>query len=270
MRIKNKSTKKITPSAVISDLLITIAVIIGLYLIYILFWTGVVAKQAQDQLVQKYHWDIPQNNTQVAPEYKTDFPCDVSPTIEKTMIGRVYIPRFGADYVRNLVEGTNKIRVLDLQGYGHYKNSVMPGCIGNMAAAAHRGGFGESLKWVDKIKKGDAIIIRTQHYWFVYKKYQQEIVMPSHGEVILPIPLEFKSYVAKDAEEVARDLNAEGQEYLPDDKLAARERLLTFTTCHPRYGSKERFIIHAKLDYWSKVIEGVPKELLDKGVKIYS
>jgi sortase A len=255
---------------VLSDIFLTAAVLIGLYIIYMMYWTGVVASWDQNDLLKQYKWDMPSSVSTPAPKYHTDVPCENEPKAERDMIGRVYIPRFGGDYVRNLVQGTSKYRVLDLQGFGHYQSTAMPGCIGNMAAAAHRGGFGESLKYIDGLVNDDALIIRSLHYWYVYKMYKHEIVKPKHGEVILPIPSKFKSYVSKNAEEDAKQAEQNGQEYAPKDPLAARERLLTFTTCHPRYGVKERYIVHAKLDYWSRVSEGVPEEMLNAGTKIYN
>lgn len=265
-----KNLKPILVSDVISDIFLTLAILIALYIVYMLFWTGVIASFEQKKLVSQYQWDEPKVNTNPAPEYRTDIPCFANILPEKEMIGRIYVPKFGAEYVRNFVQGTNKYRVLDLQGYGHYDYSQMPGCIGNMAAAAHRGGFGESLKWIDRLNNDDAIVIRTQKYWYVYKVYQHEIVLPNRGDVTLPIPKVIGSFVMDDAETVAKYSQKLNMPYDPQNNKAAKERLLTFTTCHPRYGVTHRYIVHAKFDYWSKVKEGVPVEMLNVGTKIIS
>ena len=39
------------------------------------------------------------------------------------------------------------------------------------------------------------------------------------------------------------------------------ERLLTLTTCHPRYGDTERYIVHAKFDSWQPLSAGAPDEI---------
>jgi sortase A len=44
------------------------------------------------------------------------------------------------------------------------------------------------------------------------------------------------------------------------------ERLLTLTTCHPKYSDKERYIVHAKFAYWAIVKDGIPEEMKDAGV----
>ncbi|GHT82430.1 hypothetical protein FACS1894125_4930 [Actinomycetota bacterium] len=252
--------------AVVSDLLFTFAFLIFLYLLYMLYWTAVPAYYEQKELVESIDWDMPDDEFMNTPAVPLDFmPCDVDskdhykilfgenwkpqydanwkePSKENTMIGRSYIPRFGAENTANIVQGTDKVRVLDRQGFGHYENTVMPGCVGNFSAAAHRDGYGAQLGDVEKLKVGDALIIRTQHFWYVYKMYEYQIVPPEQGDVIAPVP---------------GNPNA-----IPSD------RLLTYTTCHPRWSMDQRYIIHAKFSYWATVRSGVPQELLDVGAKI--
>lgn len=251
--------------AVFSDLLFTVAFVIVLYLIYQLYWTAVPAYYEQQELAASIKWDIPED-ANVAATPLAFPPCDNThsddykklwgdnwqseynynwnaPEKEKTMIGRSYIPKFGKDYSRNIVEGTDKARILDRQGFGHYQTTVMPGCVGNFSAAAHRDGYGAPLGDVEEIvSNDDALIVRTRQFWYVYKYTGHEVVVPEDAGGILPVP--YKS-VNKPV-----------------------DRLLTYTTCHPRWSLDRRYILHAKFDYWATVVSGVPKEMLAVGTHI--
>jgi LPXTG-site transpeptidase (sortase) family protein len=250
--------------AILSDLLFTAAFIVALYILYQLYWTAVPAYYEQQELSDSIKWDEPDSYD--VPAVPLDYlPCDSTndaqweklwgdnwksdydlnwktPSEEKTMIGRVYSPALGTDFLRNLVEGTSRSAVLDHQGFGHYSQNAMPGCVGNFASAAHRDGYGAPLGDVENFKIGDAIVIRTQHYWYVYKTTGHEIVSPEQNSVLLPVPNQASTR--------------------PTD------RLLTFTTCHPRMSIEKRYIEYGKFSYWAEVKSGVPQELLDAGVKV--
>lgn len=156
---------------------------------------------------------------------------------------RLYAPRFGGDFVRNLVQGTSRFNVLDRQGFGHYQSTVMPGCVGNFAAAAHRDGYGAPLGDVEAFQAGDAVVIRTKEFWYVYSLTTHEVVEPTNSGVLLPVPNQ------------------------PNAKPV--KRIITLTTCHPRWSMAKRYIQYGEFKYWAKVKSGVPQEMLDAGTKIY-
>ncbi|MDR3127920.1 MAG: class E sortase [Bifidobacteriaceae bacterium] len=236
--LKNKLTHNILGA--LCEICLTLAIVVGLYIFYLVVWTGHISTNAQDLAVSKSDMTAPVDTKKPCPEYRNNYPVllDVP---EGQIIGQIYIPRFGSQYWRTLFQGTDK-QMLDTMGFGHYSQTAMPGQTGNFSSAAHRNGYGSSLADIDKISKNDAIVVRTKDYWFVYKATTSEIVDPYKTDGILPVP------------------------YKPDTKPA--ERLLTFTTCHPQYSSQFRFIQHARIDYWSKVSQGVPTELLVAGVEI--
>jgi sortase A len=118
----------------------------------------------------------------------------------------------------------------------------MPGCVGNFSSAAHRDGYGEPLGKVEDLQVGDAIVVRSPKYWYVYKMVSHEVVDPVDITVVSPVP--------------------------GDPKATPVEKFLTFTTCHPRWSMARRYIVHAKFDYWAEVKSGVPQEMLDAGTKI--
>jgi LPXTG-site transpeptidase (sortase) family protein len=225
---------------IICEICFTLAVIVGLYIFYLVVWTGLMSSNAQNDALAKISMDSPIDNKKPCPEYRDNWPViDTMP--DGQIMGLVYVPRFGKDYWRTLFQGTEK-DMLDTMGYGHYSQTAMPGQLGNFSAAAHRNGYGASLKDIQTIQNGDALIVRTSQFWFVYKATGFEIVRPEDTGGILPVP--YNSYG-----------NPTG-------------RLITFTTCHPEYSSELRYIEHGTIDYWGKVQEGVPKELLDVGAEV--
>ena len=148
----------------------------------------------------------------------------------------IYIPDFGTDYVFTVVEGTDLDELN--KGPGHYVDTPLPGAVGNVAIAGHRVGKGSPFLNLDKLKAGSAIVIRTRAYWYTYRVVGdrggnadavsalgfpgREIVDPSDVAVIAPVP----------------------------DKPGATptRRLLTLTTCHPKFTARQRMVIHAELD----------------------
>ncbi|WP_300768139.1 class E sortase [uncultured Bifidobacterium sp.] len=222
---------------VVGEVLITLAAICALYVVWQLWWTGVESDSAQEQARQSVSWERPGSSgaTTIAKAQKGDPPEQPTSASTNELIAEVYIPRFGDSWVRNLVQGTDMAQ-LNLHGFGHYESSQMPGQIGNFAVAAHRTGYGQSLGEIAKLRKGDAIIIRTKDYWYVYRYTSHEIVLPTEVRVVSSNPQN------------------------PGQK--ATKRMITMTTCEPRYTyATHRWIAYGELSYWAKVSDGVPKEL---------
>jgi len=65
--------------------------------------------------------------------------------------------------------------------------------------------------------------------------YERVIVQPDNMGVIEPVP------------------SKPGQE--------PTERIMTLTTCHPRYGDTERYIVHARFESWQPNSAGAPAEI---------
>ncbi|MDR1034116.1 MAG: class E sortase [Bifidobacteriaceae bacterium] len=217
-----------------SGVLLTATLVLVGYLFWQFVWTGMQADSAQNELINSQNWTY--EPEEVAEREKGEPPSLPTPTREGEMMGVVYVSAFGKEYYRTLVEGTDR-SVLDLYGFGHFRSTVMPGEIGNFAAAAHRNGYGAPMQNAPLMVEGTNIMIRTRDYWYVYKVTGSEIVTPESSDVLFPVPHEPETIPTK--------------------------RLLTFTTCHPEYSDAERWIVYAEFDYWAKTENGVPKELKD-------
>lgn len=121
-------------------------------------------------------------------------------------------------------------------GTGHYPKSALPGESGNFAVAGHRSGNGEPFADFDRLQQGDRIVIETKDKWFVYVLDQDIEVKPDEVWVLDPNPAGLASTVGTD-------------------------KLITLTTCTPRYGTTGRWI------WWGHLVEELPKEEPPSDVK---
>lgn len=230
---KKRPRRKVTVLSVFGELLITAGLILLLFLVWQLWWTDLVAQREQaveqKQIVQ--NWEPPTEKVGT-PRY--DDPPVQAELKENEAIGIIHIPRFGADYSFTVKQGT-KLKLLNEGAYGHYMETQGVGEVGNFALAAHRQTYGAPLRDVAKLAENDAVIIETSDAYYVYRIQNNYIVDPSESDVILPVP---------------RQPGAE-----------ATDRLLTFTTCHPPFVSNQRWIVHAKMEYWTARSDGIPPDM---------
>lgn len=221
-----------------AELLITAAVICALYIVWQMWWTGVEAERAQNETTQSVDWSDPSNNggtVTIAKAQEGDAPVQPKDAKYGDLIAQIYIPRFGSQWHRNIVEGTT-LEQLNRHGLGHYDTTQMPGQVGNFAVAGHRNGYGQPLGDVDKLQEGDPIIVRTQDYWYVYHYTSYKIVLPTQTEVVAANP--------------------------ENPGAAPTKRMLTMTTCEPKYSTPtHRWISYAEFSYWAKIADGIPQEL---------
>lgn len=143
------------------------------------------------------------------------------------VFAKLYVPRFGADYVRIIAEGTSS-GVLN-KAMGHYASTSLPWEEGNFAVAAHRTTRGASLMDIDKLVSGDRLFVETVDAYYVYEHVNTVIVPPTESGVLTPNPPSFKG--------------SEG------------DSLLTLTSCHPKYSDAKRIIA------FNKLVGTYPKEV---------
>ena len=126
---------------ILAELMLTAAAICALYIAWQMWWTGVQSEHNQIETRQSVSWSDPgkSGNVTVAKAQQGDPPVQPQSATEGELIAQIYIPRFGSQWQRNLVEGTD-LTQLNKHGLGHYTDSQMPGQIGNFAFAGHRNG----------------------------------------------------------------------------------------------------------------------------------
>ena len=123
-----------------AELLITAAVICALYIVWQMWWTGVEAERAQNETTQSVDWSDPSNNggtVTIAKAQEGDAPVQPKDAKYGDLIAQIYIPRFGSQWHRNIVEGTT-LEQLNRHGLGHYDTTQMPGQVGTATATGSR------------------------------------------------------------------------------------------------------------------------------------
>ena len=231
---------------VLGELLITAGVILLLFVAWQLWWTNVESDARQSQVIKEFAQDLgtaapapAPTAPAAAPAAGEDFgePAVAAAPAHAGTIGIMYIPRFGANYTRPIVQGTSS-DVLDTLGLGHYGTTAMPGAVGNFAVAGHRQTHGAVLDNIHTLVPGDKIYVQTKDGYYVYVFRNNQIVMPSRTDVLEPVPT------------------------LPG--VTPTERYLTMTSCNPRFGAEERIIAYALLDSWRPASAGPPAEIADQ------
>ena len=229
---------------VLGELLITAGVLLGLFVVWQLWWTDVVAGREQAQMIEGLDWvrapepdpapAPPPAEEPVAEPRVADAPVLPEPEHGATF-ATLRVPRWGADYLQTINQGTTRRDVLDVKGIGHYEGTAMPGAVGNFAVAGHRVTYGKPFNRVEELQVGDALVVQTPDTWYVYTVASTEVVTPADVQVIAPVP------------------GAPGE--------VPTAAAMTLTTCHPMFSARERYVVHADLAYWMPVAEGTPPEL---------
>ncbi|RFT40716.1 class E sortase, partial [Gardnerella vaginalis] len=101
---------------VVGELLISFAVICALYIVWQMWWTGAQAEHIQVETRQSVSW----TNPAAGPKTKIALPqIDNPPKLQGVkhgdLLARIYIPRFGDQWERNVIEGVD-MEILNRRG----------------------------------------------------------------------------------------------------------------------------------------------------------
>lgn len=233
--------KYLTFPVICGELLLIIAVLVGLFLFYQLKYTGVVSAKEQDQALESLQesWE---NGTTVAGE---EVPGDATAILRVSKFdgGKDYPVLFGVD------------QSILAKAPGIYPATQQFGEKGNTAIAAHRDGWNAPFSEIDALETCDVIEVETRSSVYTYKvpssaaepeqrmnensqcfNIQQaktlndetygsmmghSIVQPDKVDVVWPVP---------------------GVERNEDN---ASLSLITMTSCHPHWSNEQRYIVHA-------------------------
>ena len=218
----------------ISELCVTVGAVIVLFVVYVLFWTGVRADRAMDDQIDALHeqWD-----RQAAGPAPSASPTGAAPQ-PSYRGGRpfavMYIPRLGFTWNKPVLEGTSTGTLK--KGLGHYAGTARLGQTGNFSVAGHRRTYGDPFKDFPELRRGDAVVLTDGTTWFTYRIDKGPYkTVPSDVEVIDAVPR--KSGYTRPG------------------------RYLTLTTCDPEWGHSHRLIVWAHLDSTRPVEAGEPEAL---------
>ncbi len=125
-------------------------------------------------------------------------------------LGRIEIPRIGVEAV--FVHGTRWGPDLS-RGPGHYERTSLPGLGKTVGIAGHRTTFGAPFRKIDKLERGDAIVLELPYGTFHYRIFEHEVVDS-------------------------------------DDWSVIRNRgfdTVMLSACHPLYSASQRWIVYGRL-----------------------
>ncbi|WP_308439130.1 class E sortase [Streptomyces sulfonofaciens] len=215
-----RPSASVVASRVIGELFISIGVMMLLFVTYQLWWTNVRAHEEADGAAHSLQDDWANGKGK---------PGVFAPGQGFAIM---HIPKL--DVVVPIAEGTDKHRVLDRGMVGHYGGpndiqTAMPDAkTGNFAVAGHRNTHGEPFRYINRLTRGDVIVVETQDTYYVYKVTSMlPQTPPSNIGVIGPVP--------------------------PGSGFTGPGRYITLTTCTPEYTSKYRLIV------WGKMVEQRPR-----------
>ena len=210
------------------EVLITLGVLLLLMCVYQLWWTNVTSAAAisvaRDEITQSWRDAGPQpsGSTSVA----------ITPPVLGAGFALLYIPRMH-DKVWGLPVSQGTSKSVLAQGAGHYAGTAMPGQLGNFAIAAHRSSHDEPFAHIDDLVVGDKVYVETQTTWYVYTlTHDDPSLTPNDIWVVDPVP--------------------------GKTGVSPTEKLLTMTTCTPRYGSTGRWAWWGTLTASSPTTEAPP------------
>ncbi|MGW7254635.1 class E sortase [Streptomyces sp. NPDC054834] len=218
-----------TAVSLFGELLITAGLVLGLFVVYSLWWTNVVADRTAHKEADKVrdNW-----------AHGSGGPGALD---TKDGIGFLHVPAMKNGEV--LVEKGTSTDVLNDGVAGYYTDPVkatLPtsGKKGNFTLAAHRDGHGAKFHNIDKVEKGDPIVFETKDKWYVYKAF-----------AVLP---ETSKYNVKVLTSVPKESGVKKPGHY-----------ITLTTCTPVYTSRYRYVVWGELVRVDKVDSErtPPKEL---------
>jgi sortase A len=235
---------------VVGELAVTAGVVLVLFVVWQLGYEGVVQGRAQSGVVsglEQRFGAVPPvppgpSGGATTPASRATTPTTSTPTATETQpapgtaFAILRVPRLGGPtWSKPVLEGTGPDVLA--QGLGHYPSTALPGQVGNVAIAGHRAGHGNPLIDIDAIRDGDVLLVETQVGYYVYRATGHEIVPPTTVQVLDPVP------------------NQPG--------VSPTAAVLTLTSCDPRYGSTNRYIVYARLEQTMPRAQGLPAGLLD-------
>ena len=104
------------------------------------------------------------------------------PTPSPEQAIRIQIAAIGVDAPVVQGDGEEQLK----KGVGQHIGTPNPGQKGNLVLSAHNDIFGEIFRDLDKLQKGDEVIIYTSQRTYVYVVEQTQIVEPTRVEVMAP------------------------------------------------------------------------------------
>lgn len=221
-------------AGLVGEILITLGVLLGLFVVWQVWWTDVVANRSAAASIEAWEATLPESGDGIG-EPRFDEPPLETPVASGQQFATMYVPAWGQEWNYPIAAGVDYATVLDNGFVGHYTETALPGQLGNFGLAGHRQSYGRPFYAVDDLESGDEIIVRTANAWYVYHVRDHEIIKPHEVDVLAPVPRQ--------------------------PGVQPTERMITLTTCHPLWSIAERYVVYGELDHWVDPADGYPEAL---------
>jgi sortase A len=240
------SRVKVGPRQLFGEGLMTVGTTMVLFLFWYLFLNDAIQsgtqREAASGLSKSWSDFIPLPG--ISPSVPTSSPTDIEPPrinpgAEGQVFALLYVPRFGDDYVRKIGEGIDLDRVLNSRtiGVGRYPQSDALGAYGNFAIAGHRNTWGAAFGEIGELRLGDRIYVEVKQGWYSYQFRNLEYVWSTEADVLYAFPR------------------------ITDQP--ADSRIITLTSCHPKFSEAERIIAYGVYEGWYPRENGPPQEIAE-------
>ncbi|MGH3864518.1 class E sortase [Actinokineospora sp.] len=237
----------------IGELLITAGMVVLLFVVYEVWITDLISAGKQDDVTTALEedWQTPAESERTEHFSFAD----------GEGIARLYIPALGSDYKFTIVEGTSETN-LEV-GPGHYKQSAAPGAPGNFGVAGHRVGKGAPFNDLDLLQSCDAMIVETRGSWYIYRMLPTVEDAENWAQVgtdpfcagtpgsakVEPLTGEYAATIGR---RIVTPRDSAVVAPVPGNLAAKtppeqRQKLITLTTCHPKFSNRQRMILHGVL-----------------------
>ena len=155
--------------SVAGELLITLGLVVGLYIVYLLTWTSVVAhaEAHADLCTLRKEWAA---SVSVQPRSAQPF-------------ASIQIPQIRNPDVWPILDGVAQTELS--QGVGWYPTSQLPGEVGNFAVAAHRRTWGDMFRYLNEVKAGDTVIVQDGNTTYTYRVLKDPVYLPATAADVL-------------------------------------------------------------------------------------
>lgn len=226
----------------LGEVFITLGIVILLFVVYQLYWTGILADQARADEMRK----LEEARKRLVASQPKDQPVSQNPAKQPPYedgepFGTMYVPRFGSGWYKTIRPGTTPKELQ--KGLGWYKGSAQAGDDGNFAIAGHRKTYGDPFLNVPKLQVGDKVVIEGVSEWFVYS-------------IDKPVSLSGEKAVLKTIPEDVHVLDP-----VPEKAYTTPGKYITLTTCEPEFGSTHRLIVWGHLESRTPLAAGKPAAL---------
>lgn len=230
---KSATRPRVTFLEVIAELVITAGVLLLLYVAWLLWFNDAISAGAQREAAVQVTtvWD--EEPPPPAPAEPGEIPILDDPDYDTTF-AVLKVPRWGTDYKVPII-ASNTTDTLK-RGIAHYDKTQMPGEVGNFAIAGHRTTYGSPFAGIAELRLGDALVVETKLGWYIYRWRNTEYVWPTGTGVLAPVPQN-------------------------GTKNPRGDRVITLTSCHPRFSAAERIIGYGVFDRFQPRSAGAPAEL---------